>query len=183
MLRSAAFATSVVASMPTVFPLHQTRLGQSLQHPGEDRLVCLEIDQAPRAENRRMIGRRLRRRQSEKLAQGKRIDRPPRDRALGVQPFEVADQQHPKVAPRRQPWPSHVRIELLAEPFNEPVEVIWSRVERMSGTLRQVLIFPQELPLLISAAGLELISRFGELSRAPFGPGSRVQVCLCRRRA
>jgi SAM-dependent methyltransferase len=43
-------------------------------------------------------------------------------------------------------------------------------------------IFPQELPLLLSAAGLELISRFGELSRAPFGPGSRAQVCLCRRR-
>ena len=44
-------------------------------------------------------------------------------------------------------------------------------------------IFPQELPLLLSAAGLELISRFGELSRAPFGPGSRVQVCFCRRQA
>jgi hypothetical protein len=43
-------------------------------------------------------------------------------------------------------------------------------------------IFPQELPLLLSAAGLELISRFGELSRAPFGNGSRLQVCLCRRR-
>jgi hypothetical protein len=43
-------------------------------------------------------------------------------------------------------------------------------------------IFPQELPLLLSAAGLELINRFGELSRAPFGPRSRVQVCLCRRR-
>ena len=42
-------------------------------------------------------------------------------------------------------------------------------------------IFPQELPSLISAAGLELIDRWGELSRAPFGPGSRVQVCLCRR--
>lgn len=41
-------------------------------------------------------------------------------------------------------------------------------------------IFPQELPLLISAAGLELVSRFGELSRAPFGAGSRAQVCLCR---
>ena len=41
-------------------------------------------------------------------------------------------------------------------------------------------IFPQELPLLISAAGLELISRFGELSRAPFGAASRVQACLCR---
>jgi ubiquinone/menaquinone biosynthesis C-methylase UbiE len=44
-------------------------------------------------------------------------------------------------------------------------------------------IFPQELPLLLSAAGLELVSRFGELSRAPFGSGSRVQVCLCRRGA
>ena len=44
-------------------------------------------------------------------------------------------------------------------------------------------IFPQELPLLLSAAGFELVSRFGELSRAPFGPGSRVQVCLCRPRA
>jgi len=44
-------------------------------------------------------------------------------------------------------------------------------------------IFPQELPLLLSAAGLDLVSRFGEHSRAPFGRHSRVQVCLCRRRA
>lgn len=43
-------------------------------------------------------------------------------------------------------------------------------------------IFPQELPLLLAAAGLELVSRFGELSRVPFGPRSRLQVCLCRRR-
>ena len=43
-------------------------------------------------------------------------------------------------------------------------------------------IFPQELPLLLSAAGFELISRFGDLSREPFGPGSRAQVCLCRAR-
>jgi hypothetical protein len=42
-------------------------------------------------------------------------------------------------------------------------------------------IFPQELPLLLSAAGLELIGRFGDLSREPFGPGRRVQACLCRR--
>ncbi|HET9193664.1 MAG TPA: class I SAM-dependent methyltransferase [Vicinamibacterales bacterium] len=42
-------------------------------------------------------------------------------------------------------------------------------------------IFPQELPLLLSAAGLELISRFGELSRDPFVAGSRIQLCLCRR--
>ena len=43
-------------------------------------------------------------------------------------------------------------------------------------------IFPQELPLLLSAAGLELVSRFGDLSGTPFGRGSRMQVCLCRRR-
>ena len=43
-------------------------------------------------------------------------------------------------------------------------------------------IFPQELPLLLSAAGLELISRFGDLSRSPFDAESRMQVCLCRRR-
>ena len=42
-------------------------------------------------------------------------------------------------------------------------------------------IFPQELPLLLSAGGLELVSRFGDLSRRPFGTGSRSQVCLCRR--
>jgi len=42
-------------------------------------------------------------------------------------------------------------------------------------------IFPQELPLLLSAAGFELVSRFGSLARAPFGDGSRFQVCLCRR--
>ena len=44
-------------------------------------------------------------------------------------------------------------------------------------------VFPQELPLLLSAAGLELVRRFGDLSGAPFGHGSRSQVCLCRRRA
>jgi hypothetical protein len=43
-------------------------------------------------------------------------------------------------------------------------------------------IFPQELPLLISAAGLELVDRFGELSRAPFGSQSRAQICVCRAR-
>jgi SAM-dependent methyltransferase len=46
-------------------------------------------------------------------------------------------------------------------------------------TLRS--IFPQELPLLLSAARLELISRFGELPREPFGAASRIQLCLCRR--
>ena len=55
---------------------------------------------------------------------------------------------------------------------------------RDAWTMPMVLrnIFPQELPLLVSAAGLDLVSRFGDLSHGPFGPGSRMQVCVCRRR-
>lgn len=41
-------------------------------------------------------------------------------------------------------------------------------------------IFPQELPLLLAAAGLELIDRRGDLSGRAFDSGSRMQVCLCR---
>ena len=47
-------------------------------------------------------------------------------------------------------------------------------------TLRN--IFPQELPLLLSSAGFELVTRFGELSREPFGSASRIQLCVCRPR-
>jgi SAM-dependent methyltransferase len=40
-------------------------------------------------------------------------------------------------------------------------------------------IFPQELPPLASAAGLQL-ARFGDLSRHPFTDTSPQQVCVCR---
>jgi SAM-dependent methyltransferase len=39
-------------------------------------------------------------------------------------------------------------------------------------------IFPLELPLLLRAAGLELVTRFGDLSREPFSGRSARQVCL-----
>ena len=57
--------------------------------------------------------------------------------------------------------------------------------KRDAWTMPMVLrnIFPQELPLLVSAAGLELVDRFGDLGRGPFDARSRMQVCLCRRRA
>jgi hypothetical protein len=42
--------------------------------------------------NGRMVGRHLRQFQSEEFAQGKRIGRPPRNCALRVQGFEIADQ-------------------------------------------------------------------------------------------
>jgi SAM-dependent methyltransferase len=41
-------------------------------------------------------------------------------------------------------------------------------------------IFPQELPLLIAASGLQLLNRFGDVSRQPFQSASPRQVCLCR---
>jgi len=44
-------------------------------------------------------------------------------------------------------------------------------------TLRS--IFPQELPLLLQAAGFHLKSRAGDLHEAPFSSTSRLQVCIC----
>jgi SAM-dependent methyltransferase len=41
-------------------------------------------------------------------------------------------------------------------------------------------IFPQELPLLLQAAGLRLLNRFGNLSKHPFVSGSAQQVCMCQ---
>src|SRR5215204_3866135 len=140
MLRSAAFASSLVASMPTVLPLTRPSSGQSLQHPGEDRLVRLQINQATRARNRRMIGRCLPQYQPEKLAQ--RIGRTPRNRALGVQAFEMANQQQAEVATRRQARAALIRVDPLAPTLDESVEVvlvenlIQSHVEGMRGAAR-----------------------------------------------
>ena len=41
-------------------------------------------------------------------------------------------------------------------------------------------IFPQELPLLLKAGGLRLTTRFGDLSKEPFGARSPRQVCVCQ---
>jgi hypothetical protein len=71
-----------------------------------------------------MIRRRVRQHQPEKLTQRKRIRRPPRDHALGVQPFEIADQQQPEIAPGRQPRPATVGVESLAQAFDEAVEIV-----------------------------------------------------------
>ena len=114
--------------------LHQARIRQALEHPGEDRLVRLNINQATRPRNRRMIRRRLRQRQSEKLAQGKRIGRPPGDRALRIQSFEIPDQQEPEITSRWQPWPAVIRVESLAQAFDVAIEVVLLRATRTLGT-------------------------------------------------
>ena len=56
MLRIAALASSVVASIPIVYPWTRWGVGQTLQHPREHGLVRLEVDQAPGARQRRVVG-------------------------------------------------------------------------------------------------------------------------------
>jgi SAM-dependent methyltransferase len=41
-------------------------------------------------------------------------------------------------------------------------------------------IFPQELPMLLAANGLELVSRYGDFGGEPFTSDSARQVCICR---
>ena len=40
-------------------------------------------------------------------------------------------------------------------------------------------IFPQELPLLVSAGGLRLVERFGDWSGRPFAGDASLQLCIC----
>ncbi len=40
-------------------------------------------------------------------------------------------------------------------------------------------IFPQELPLLLSSAGLQLVERFGDWSGRPFTADAATQLCVC----
>jgi hypothetical protein len=40
------------------------------------------------------------------------------------------------------------------------------------------MIFPQELLILLKAVGLNLVARYGDFSRAPFGASSLNQICL-----
>jgi hypothetical protein len=47
---------------------------------------------------------------------------------------------------------------------------------------RQRLIFPQELLLLIEAAGLKLMARYGDFDRGLFSGRSLNQICLCSAR-
>ena len=68
-------------------------LDESLLHPRKDGPVRLQIDQAPRARNRRMIGWRLVHGQPQKAADRQRVRRAPRNPAFRVDAFEGADQQ------------------------------------------------------------------------------------------
>ena len=85
----------------------QAGLAEALKHPSKHLPMRFEIDQPARPRNRRMIRRRLWKREPQKVAQRQRIRRPPRDGALRIDPFEVPDQQQPKVHPGREPRATH----------------------------------------------------------------------------
>jgi hypothetical protein len=47
------------------------------------------------------------------------------------------------------------------------------------ATLEIRSIFPQELPLLVSLGGLQLVERFGDWAGRSFDVDSPLQLCIC----
>ncbi len=54
----------------------------------------------------------------------------------------------------------------------------WSGRSYRLAPLELRVIFPQELVTLLRAVGFDLVARFGDFSRAPFGASSLNQICL-----
>ena len=142
MLRKAAFASSVD---PECLALDQAGVGRSLQRPGEDRQVRLDIDSATRARHRRVVRRRFVQREVEELSEAQRIGRAPRNRPFRVQTLEVAEQQYPEIPARRQTRSADpVGVELRALLLDVGIEAgvvehtIQSLVERVACAPRQV---------------------------------------------
>ncbi len=125
--------------------LEQSRLHEALLHPREDRPVGVQIDQAPRPRDRRMVRRGLLQGHAQKRAERQRIRGAPGDTPFRVEAFEVADEQQAEVTSGRQAGPTHHRrVEARAPLLDEAIEVvrikqgIQTRVERMAGRLRQI---------------------------------------------
>ena len=126
--------------------LDEVRRGQHLQDPRKHGTVGLQIDQAPRPRDRRVLGRDLVEPQAQESAERERIGGSPGDAALRVDAFEIPDQQQPEVRPRRQTRPAHGGgVERRALRFHELVEgvclehLIQPLVERVPTGRRQII--------------------------------------------
>jgi hypothetical protein len=75
----------------------QPTIGQHAQHPAEYFAMRVQIDQPPRARNRRVIRRVLVQRDAHETPQGQRVRQPPGNAALRPDALEIPDQQRPKV--------------------------------------------------------------------------------------
>src|SRR5450759_3943864 len=116
----------------------------------------VQIDQSPRARNRRVVRRVLIQRNAHKASQRQRVRQPPGYAALRPDALEIPDQQRAKVNPRRQrrpPIPG--RIELRAPLLDKLVEALALQqlvqllVKRMSRSCCQLRVRdPQPLLLL-----------------------------------
>ena len=79
--------------------LHEVGGRQHLQDPGEHRPVRLQIDQAPRPRDRRVLGRRLLEAKAQTPAERERIGGAPRDAALRVDALEYPISSSRKYVP------------------------------------------------------------------------------------
>ena len=95
----------------------------ALMHPREDRPVRLDGDPPPRPRHRRLIRGRFVQPDVQELPQAQRIGCAPRHRPFRLQAFEVAEQQHPEVATRRERGPADsVGVELRPLLLDESIE-------------------------------------------------------------
>ena len=74
------------------------------------------------------------------------------------------------------------------DPVRQVRELRW-RIQEPDAPAREVAplalrqFFPQEVPLLLDAAGLELVARHGDFAGNPLSEHGLNQICLARRRA
>ena len=108
MLRSAAFASRVVASDAERLAMEQPSVGHAQQDPREHGLMGLQINQAARARNRRVIRRSHVQAEAEKLPQGQRIRRAPSNPPFGIDALEIPNQQQPEIDGRGQARAPHL---------------------------------------------------------------------------
>src|SRR3984893_6811826 len=159
MLRIAALASSVVASIATVFPL---------SNPASTRRCCTQVNTTrcvSRSISRRVreivewSGTRFVQGDAEEAADRQRIRGAPRDAAFRIDAFKVANQQQTEIDPRRQTGPPHGPVvERLTEALDERIEVVVVQqrvhplIERMRRGRRQVarrdpqIVLPWSLP-------------------------------------
>src|ERR1035437_5901260 len=164
----------------------QSLLRDHSQHPREDFPVRFNIDQPPRPRDRRVIRRHLLQPDPQKPSQPQRVRCPPRPPALPVQPLEVPDQQQPKVHPRRQTWPPHLRrVKPPAPLFHEAIKssflppFIQSLIKRMPRRSRQTGCRYPQLFLLFWL--FPCAHRHVAILRFPLPPGNNFRQNLSQR--
>ena len=145
MLRIAAFASSVVASMPTVFPrTSPASTSRSNTHVKTDTWVSTFISRRVR-DNVEWSGAASVTSKFQKRPQTQRIGHPPRDPPLGGQPFEIAEEQQTEIPARPETRAAHPRrVERRAQFLDEGVEAcllqdpVQTLEERMPRIRRKV---------------------------------------------